>query len=480
MVSKAMRCWECWERTIQVMTEVLTHFAHRSGQSSYQRCPRSWYWGYSWDSIGLTRTRLDIPLARGIFVHRGLQAILQGKSIDDAITIALAEFDKEITSRGLDVASLEDSNYVYREQRALVEAMLYGWWKKRYPELIERYEILEVEHEEVWEVGEFEIGEMKMTQQIGVITYGARDKVKLVWLGKADALLREKDTGDLYLQSFKTTGEWDSRKDSAGMHDIQGLSELCAVEHRLSEWWEWMQHTDPEDPTEYSLKAKREIPAPMFDYLRSCKEPPKIMGIRMEHLLCGPRKEAKRGSGQKVQYSPLIRGYCKEGITPDMNEFAYKFQWDDEFGTHRLGKGWVGLNFWEQPGGVRAWIDLLASGEVQADLGDALEGEYVLPIPYYRQAEDAEDWLQQMIAEELRKFEAVQRLNACKSDNERRFVLNTMLPQFRHSCDYPKSCPMTFLCFDPGYAEAPLGSGMYKKREPHHEAEKTSLVNITK
>ena len=217
-----------------------------------------------------------------------------------------------------------------------------------------------------------------------------------------------------------------------------------------------------------------------YEYLHNLDAQPKIMGIRMEHLLSGQRAERKKGTGQKVQYSPLIRGYKKDGITPDLDEWAWKFQWDDEFGTHRLGKGWNPFNAWDMEGGVRRWIDLMVERQIQAELGDVLDLQFVYPQPYYRQEEDVISWERQMIAEELRKFEAKQRLAQCKDENERRFVLDTLIPMYRHSCDYPVFCAAQSLCFDPGYAENPLASQLYRRREGHHDLEREALVEITK
>ena len=81
----------------------LVHYAHRSGYERSQRCPRAYFWGYTYQGIGVERARVDVPLARGIYVHAGLEAILRGDRIDDAIKFALAKFDEEIFSRGLDV-----------------------------------------------------------------------------------------------------------------------------------------------------------------------------------------------------------------------------------------------------------------------------------------------------------------------------------------------------------------------------------------
>lgn len=438
----------------------ITHFAHRSGYDHGQRCKRFYYWRYVYQQVGVERARLDVPLARGIYVHRGLEQLLLNQSIDQAIKFALGKFDEEIGQRGLDVASMEDSSYVYKEQRALIEAMLYGWWKKRFPVLVEQYDILEVEREEEWDLGIFQTSE---------------GPCRVVWLGKADALLREKDSNDLFIQSFKTTADWDSRKDSAAMHDVQGLSELCAVEHRLAESWEVL-HGKRND-----IGIDLDSASPLFHYLTASEQPPKIMGIRMEHLLSGDRRDPGKGpkaTGQKIQYSPLIRGYKKDGITPDLDEWAWRFSWDDEFGNHRLGKGWKPLNMWEQPGGVRKWIDDLVDKQIQAELGDCLDSQYVFPMPYYRQEEDVDDFIQQMIAEELRKFEGKQRIRQAATPEEERFILNTCFPQHKHSCDYPRLCEMAEICFSPGFADDPVRSEMYKFRDSHHAREIVFLNEI--
>lgn len=426
-----------------------TWFAHRSGQSCYQRCPRSWFYAYSFNGIGLTKTRQAIPLARGIFVHEGLAHILRGETIDNSIKLALASFDAECLKRGLEVGAGEDLPYVMAEQRALIEGMLYGWWKKRYPELIEKYVILEVEKEEVWR-------------------YQFDQYNELQWLAKADALLLEKDTGDLFIQSFKTTADWDSRKDASGNHDIQGLSELFAVEQRLREEWQAIRQ----------IRENGDVPKDAPEWLESMTTAPKIQGIRMEHLLCGPRKESKRGSGLKVQYCPLIRGYKKDGITPSLDEFAWRYSYQDSDGSERrLGKGWTPFNAWETNGGVRAWIDMMDRGMVQPEIGDALDMQFVYPLPYYRQDGDVESWKRQMIAGERRKMEAFREILPGDAEYVEEW-LDVNFPQHRHNCDYPSECSFVDVCFSPGYADDPVKTGAYTYREGHHDAEKAALKNV--
>lgn len=436
-----------------------TTFAHRSGQDAYQRCPRRWFYAYAFNGIGLTKVRQNIPMTRGIYVHEGLAHILRGESIDQAIKLTLAAFDEECVKRGLEVGNGEDMPYVMAEQRALIEGMLYGWWKKRYPELIEKFIVLEVEKEEVWH-------------------YQFDEENELQWLAKADALLLEKDTGDLFIQSFKTTADWDSRKDASGNHDIQGLSELFAVEQRLRHWWTDMAPVTG-DPIHH-------CDGPMLEWLSKQASPPKIQGIRMEHLLCGPRKEAKRGSGAKVQYCPLIRGYKKDGITPSLDEYAWRYSYTDSDGSERrLGKGWTPFNAWETNGGVRAWIDMLDRGRmVQPEIGDALDMQFVYPLPYYRQDGDVESWKRQMLAGERRKMEAFREIQHGTVDawvgplEATTEWLDVNFPQHRHSCDYPSSCEMLEICHSPGYADDPIGSGAYTYREGHHDAEIAKLVQI--
>ena len=67
-----------------------------------------------------------------------------------------------------------------------------------------------------------------------------------MFMSRPDALLLEKSSGQLYLQSFKTTSGWDVRRARDAEHDMQGLSEGVEVERRLARWWELIHATSAE------------------------------------------------------------------------------------------------------------------------------------------------------------------------------------------------------------------------------------------
>ena len=104
--------------------------------------------------------------------------------------------------------------YLYQEQKALVEAQVRAYARRRLRPLLDAYEVLEVEREGEWELAD-----------------------GLWFMSRPDALLRDRQTGDLYIQSFKTGASWDVRKGKDAEHDAQGLSEGVEIEKRLAEWW---------------------------------------------------------------------------------------------------------------------------------------------------------------------------------------------------------------------------------------------------
>lgn len=73
-------------------------FVDRSRYEQYGRCPRSRYLEYHAgpERMGIVSARKPLPLAVGSAVHAGLAELLRGKSEDEAVAAALAEFDKYI------------------------------------------------------------------------------------------------------------------------------------------------------------------------------------------------------------------------------------------------------------------------------------------------------------------------------------------------------------------------------------------------
>lgn len=420
----------------------------RSRIITAQECPRRRYLAYHAEGSGLTLKSQNIPLLTGTMVHRGLASLLLGEPIETVVADVVKAYGESVAARGLDVNATEDMASVATEQIALAEALLRVYHRAQLPKLLAEYEVLEVEVDSVYRISE-------------------SPAIDLMF--RPDGLLRHKETNDLYVLSFKTASMYDGKRAEEGLMDMQGLSELAGTEARLSEMWHRLFAADPQDVSAEELGCT----SALRDYLASVGSAPKVQGIKMEYLIKGLRKE-DGDSGRYIQWSHLIRGWWKHGITEADNEFAWKYTFTKPDGSSgRLGKGWERFNAWEMPFGIAGWIDMLASGSVQAGVvaDDPIEAAIVAPVPYYRQASDVEDMLQQVIAQETRIANGLVILNTATTPDERRIDLNENFPQHRRSCLWPSRCSFLDLCKDSNIAADPLASGLYIRRVPHHMPE---------
>jgi hypothetical protein len=434
-----------------------TYYTDRSRIQEWQRCPRARYLGYSLLRTGVRKVRATIPLATGAHTHDGLADMLRQVQqfsaaghdnianmlrvdIDRSVSIALDGYRAELQERGLDIELGEDGAYVAAEQMALVEGMLRAYALKGLGELVERYEILEVEREDCWH---------RFTSLYPENT-SLVDDYSIDLQARADALLRERSTGDLYILSFKTAASKDWRQDSDNRHDVQGLSEAAVVERRLRE-------TDPDA---------------------------RIMGIQMVYLYKG-RRSQRDDSGPWLTDSPLIRGWTREGITD--RDYAWRYKWDGpdtwpdtgRLRGHTLGKGWSKFDAWTATGGVKAWIDLLASGTVQPDIDrNPFDDTYAMPLPIYRQDRDMLDWIEQAQSQERDVISRALTAENIRIDDPTMLhqALNGLFPQYRRSCDWPSKCQFQEICFgDDTMLTSPCSTGLYQLRQAHHEPERKAV-----
>jgi len=423
--------------------------------------------------------RASIPLSTGIFVHAGLAFLLAQLvgvedwrsvklDVDGAVKVAVEGYKEVVKARGLDVELGEDAQYVVDEQVALTEALIrvYVLAPEGLAQLMQQYKVLEVEREEHWP---------SFTS-----TVVPDHELRVDMQARLDALLQERSSSDLYIASFKTAASPDYRNENAGRHDDQGLSEAIMAEHRLRSW---------------ARRGVREEGSPVAEWFKPyCKavedgqDPPmpRIMGIQMVYLVKG-RREQQEGEGPCVTQSHLIRGWCREDITE--MEYAWRYKWSGpdtwpdtgRLKGHTLGKGWKRFNVWEYPGGVKAWIDLLASGTVQPDCGDPFANSVQSPMPYFRQDRDMEDWLQSVQAQEQLVAAIAHDVEAHRTEHKAdskslRSLLNISFPMHRRSCDYPSACQFIPLCYgDDSCFISPFSTGIYEPREPHHAAEREHI-----
>lgn len=494
-------------RTVVLLTD-------RSRTIDYQECHRKRFLGYHFPvplpssntpfgSVGIRPSRENIYLHDGICVHHGLALLRTGKNVEEAVRESLALYWKVVREAGLKLEPDDDPDYVGKEQAALIEACLRAYALVRLPELLKKFEVLEVEQEDLFPLGEFTIPGVLRTQvPPGVNAHDPNQANRLVvventgdvryvigWQSRCDALLLERETGDLFIQSDKTAAYWGDKVDKQNQHDMQGLSEVAAVEVRLEKWWQIVQ-----DARRNGSKVTYHLHPRMYELLAEAPAPPKIQGVRMEFILKGKRSKDKDGEGPRLQRSPLVRGWVNRGVTPGTDQYAWSWNWRDEMGKKKAlnWQNWKSFPAWELPGGIKRWVeemlapDAMGYSYVQREAGSCLEQQFVCPMPYFRQDVDMADWYQQTRCQE----EEVHQRLVCLQDaiqelgweaQEVRTLLNRWFPQYRRSCDWPDACEFQDVCFSVAVGRDPIGSGLYRPRVPHHqpEVEQQSGKNVT-
>ena len=483
-------------------------YTDRSRVISYQRCKRQRWHEYHQDGIGIVPARQSVALTVGGCFHSAVAMLLlnctlanreQWRTVEEAaVSIGLREFNDQADA-GLDVemgealpriaqdatvfqtqiemqvptGGAEYDAYLRAEQACLLEALVRCWARRGLPRLLAEYEVLEVEREGKWLLAE-----------------GVTQTVECLWfLSRPDALLRHRQSGDLVLQSFKTTGAMDARKLRDAERDMQGLSEGVEVEQRLARWWELLQLSGEEMDSHSAEidKASRDMSQSMIDWLSDLTTPPRITAIRYEYILKGERDKRSRvakalsarvGFEARIQQSPLCYLWVKPGMTAADTEIAHSFGWTDASGKERklAWQSWNQAPVWEHTT-VGAWIDLLDAGTVQPEAGrDILSEQLVPPVTVFRQEDDLRDMVEQVEAQEVQVARDMAYVQEIDDESEKRSRLNQRFPQTRTACSYPGECAYVPICF--GGADIrrdPMGSGKYKARVPNHP---TELIQI--
>lgn len=451
----------------------------------------------------------------------------------------------------------EFDRYLFAEQSALVEGLVRAYARRRLRPLLEQYEVLEVEREGEWKLDEWTgVGEhdwyspsddptspwydscskcsaiRNSKAGMGSCRYG---KTELWFMSRSDALLRDRQTNELHILSYKTTGAWDVRKARDIEHDMQGLSEGVEVERRLGEWWERLHTSGVDVPEELKKAHQKSGSRTMYNFLMELPAPPRIAAIRYEFLLKGERwkdKElgARLGMEVRSQKSHLIRQYVATSV-PKKGDSGYRigdvcWSWDfyrteDDKDGSLAWQNWKsravfamhGLSMAQEAADVRRWIDLLdqstltMSGE-DSTLGiepralgwhspaqamgvtrvHPLDAVFVPPVVIYRNDDDLRDWAEETAASERETAEHVAEVQATADPGERRSLLNRYFPKHRQSCEYPGTCTFARdrvgVCWAGAEMQADpvgMGGGEYRERTPNHPMEAIgtqSLVQI--
>lgn len=470
-------------------------YTSRSQIEDYQKCPRSrWHKQFSLiDGVpkGITPVRKSIPLSTGTCIHAGVEYLLRWakniagweqngpteleweKGIQNAVTAATKMYHELVYNAGFTGAGVSNDinqKFTYYEQLALTEALIRAWALKELPNILAEYEIVGTEKE------------------INIKLPGT----DILFQARVDAELKHRIDGSYYNYSLKTAKMWNDRSDKSYRKDLQGLTEIWAVENeRLGV----STYLDAILDNLFVLRNKGYIPAANVDTMYKFlvgKLPHSgkvVDAVKFCFLIKGDRRESGKdfsyydtgdGSGKYVTYNPLIRGYKR--ITAMSVEYAHSYKFpnaNNKSGMGALGKGWEPFNVWEDNGvgGVRGWMKMLSKKDkdgryvIQPDCGDVIKGCVISPESYMRSGQEVESAIRQIVSQETIVFRAVDIV----TKNEYPYNIDNCFPQYRHSCHWPSDCEFNAVCWNPQVGDDPIGSKLYEIRTPHHEAEREGL-----
>lgn len=470
-------------------------FTSRSAIEDYQKCPRLRWWRQFYNGKGISPTRKSIPLSTGTCIHAGVEYLFrwakefgskigyeEGKlhfetAVENAVSAAKKTYydlvyDAGFTGTG--VTNDINQKFTYNEQVALTEALIRAWALKELPLILKEYEIVGTEKE------------------ITVNLPGT----DIVFQARVDAELKHREDGSYYNYSLKTAKMWNDRSDKSYRKDLQGLTEIWAVENEreglrgLSDTLEdvlrllrvrgYIQETNVATLTKF-FDGKLPLKGKVVDAVRFCFL---IKGDRRESGKDFSYYDSGDGSGRYVTYSPLIRGYKR--ITTMSIEYAHSYKFpnpNNKSGMGALGKGWDPFNVWEDAGvgGVKGWIEKISAKDengnylIQPECGDVIKNQVITPIPYMRDKGEVDSAIRQITSQEDHIFTILNTINNHIADEERLTMLDHYFPQHRHSCHWPSDCEMLAACWNPMTGDDPVGSGLYQIRVPHHDMERESF-----
>jgi hypothetical protein len=418
-----------------------------------KRCRRERFLAFHSRGTGIQSSGLVISLSTGVYIHKGVENILKGKSIDESVGIAISEYEEEVSKKHLEVDENEDEVFVYNEQKALIEGLIRVYGLVQYPRLMSEYEVLEVEKEINWELIPNTYKECEKCSFMGMkfvkagspicINCNSTGKVSnndgITIMSRLDAVFKDKSTEGIIVYSLKSASSWTDTNDKQSRYDDQGISELIAYE--------------------------RSNPGVEVD------------AILMNYLIKGQRswlKDTVTGYRSKIQNSFIVHPYLKE----DPYNVTYSLK-------YTRAKGYQRVNIWEvMP--MKEWIDMLVENDYTYLVGgiddnQENKGIIVTPAPYIRSTEDIQSWLEQNSWQEQENARAIEILKNIEPElpgyretqnKDYKLLLNQLFPQNRSSCySYGRYCNFEKICWEGLTTQ----SYEYASRIPHHELELVQL-----
>ena len=383
----------------------------RSRCEEYERCPRARYLHYEKDG-GVERVSQSVPLILGSLIHEPLSRILEPGRVDPIEAIieeAKQKYLATVGERGLFLDYFDGSDamagkvvdptaWQVEEQLSLLEGIVLAWVKVRLPKILDEYDVLMVEKECPFQLSP-----------------------DILFMTRADAVLRRKATHELFVLNFKSTSDANSTWREQWRLDQQTLSEVLGVEAVMGE---------------------------------------RVAGVLIEGLVKGRRNvQWPRESGNWYHNSPLIWCWKNAGAAPFPSSYATSYEYEDAATgkTHRLGKGWERALVVREMG-IKAWLE-----QLEAQSPELLAQQFISLPPILRSDYEIECWKKATIAQEGQI--AGNSLMVMGETN-----LDSLFPMHTShgNCLRPGKCQFFDLCHGVGDMEDPL---QFRKRKPNHPQE---------
>lgn len=389
----------------------------RTAILTYQSCPRQRYYSHHIHGKGIQRIRKSLPLQFGSAFHAGAEILLTGH-IENAVQLAHKYLQEQFDAHaiGFDGELPDDVDkalqYGREEQMALAEALLRAWWAFEGESFLENFEVVEVEQE----------GRAQLSND-------------LTLMFRPDALVRDRQSGDRYIVSWKTCASFTSWNIKQARTDMQSISEVWGVEKAFNQ---------------------------------------KVEGVLYKWIVKG-RRDKDNWDGLYKQSTHLIYGWHKLGSGAGDDEWSWAYKWEDpdeinpktgKLVNHTLGKGWKKVPIWhDYPGGVKQWIEDLAAHQIAPRTVDPLLGVFPQALPVERPQAHVESWKRQVILQELDVNERVVKVLSGATSEDEAEMLDTYFPQHTHSCYSYSGCPFIPICWEGAPAEP---GELYQIRVANH------------
>lgn len=455
----------------------IKRFTSRTAALTYQTCKRKRYLGNHYGEHGLSPESIDLFLETGTSVHRGLQNLLEhcrlehpdGKfeeqCVNQSVELAIKLFREDVAKASISLKETEfgQAAWIIAEHECLIEGLIRAFAIKRLPSLLDEYEILSVEKDEIF--------------------YEFSNEV--FWQSKADAEFLTKDYSlGVVVCSIKTASEYADNTIRNLLTDMQGNSEWASVQARLLRDFRQYRATKEHG---VNLSNYDMAYAKYYEWCIENNKEPKVYAVQYEHLITGEWRDDDK-TGMRKRRSFLVHPY-KLSTMGTFSVFgntavsapATSYKWKVNAG--RQPKGWEKINIWEDIG-ILNWIDMLAQGQVQPEEGNPLDLLIKTSELIFRDRNDGaqlKEWYESTKYQEeniVRKLDILETHAewARKNNNWKLFetALNQLFPKETLTCwnYYGRHCEFARICHEGYNINDLIAANILVNRIPHHEPEK--------